>query len=73
MRSEIYQSGTTHKVAEHLQQGQSENDNGDGASALWPELVGVDDDHGEHDDRGQQSVEKSTQYFFRHFGMIIGA
>jgi len=33
-------------------------------------LVGVDDDHGKHDGRGQQSVEKGSQYFFRHFGTV---
>ena len=66
MRGEIDQSGTAHEVAEHLQQGQPENDNGDGAGSLRSELVGVDDDHGEHDVRGQQSVEEGSQYLFCH-------
>ena len=66
MRGEIDQSGTAHEVAEHLQQGQPENDNGDCAGSLRSELVGVDDDHGEHDDRGQQSVEKGSQNFVSH-------
>ena len=66
MWSEIDQGGTAHKVAEYLQQSQSENDNGDSAGSFGSELVGVDDDHGEHDDRGQQSVEKGSQNFVSH-------
>ena len=70
MRGKIDQCGTAHEIAEHLQQSQTKDDNGDGAGAFWSELVGVDDDHGKHDDRRQQPVEKSAQYLFRHFETV---
>ena len=58
LRSEIDQCGTSHEVAEHLQDSQSQDDEGNGAGAFSAKLVGVDDNDREHDQGRQQAVEK---------------